>query len=740
MVRNKHIKTRNLIVTETFDEFARAVEALDFTVEDIVGYVTSVSRNFYWLNTESVWGVLGFTWDNQTDVSNEEALTHPNPLYRLTQVTPEGGKIEMDQDWLIEHKVKKGYGHFNATTLPFTVIPVLPDGYRITEFNNTFKDIASSYIEVLKSDWSNLTRIHNLVPRGKSIKVDVTGANLSSTNDTAIILSSNATNLQSTWKSTVYIKGDLENCTAGIFEGYATNNWTAGHTILLDDNNKELKLPVSLLIQNQFYYRDSDKTFDVREWLSLNEPVSRNNTEIRLLADSGKYYIDNAFARQIQDAGSIFAISPVASNLGTVDSFENGINLIDNPISQNITPCTITIDCTENGDVRENKLFTPRDMSYGGTGVGTVKYETRLHCFNPIIYKGEVNSIAMWNPFCLVKDDNSWPVYDQSMIDKLVPEVGGYIMPYSYVYITKPSGYTIDCSNLKVINLFRNSFFYISDYSNLRHIGRDVYTAAIYAMEVVKLINVNTDTFAIRTNAGEYFPRAFYDTLPTLETVSILDNRSPHFFIPADSVITFNHWYSFGYTNFQVEDFTKIHFKFKYIDGRNHQGATRSFAFKNSLYFKPGYGITEVGTSTGPINMYEFDEQILNDTEYLKAASINTFESCMKGREVIHPFICVDPPYSHVYYAGVTPHISSNFIFIYKANITFKNYVKWADITNILDVFLTKIVPNIQPNDTADTYYILLSENIFNALYEEHSDVVNYIINSLNYELRCTNE
>ena len=35
-----------------------------------------------------------------------------------------------------------------------------------------------------------------------------------------------------------------------------------------------------------------------------------------------------------------------------------------------------------------------------------------------------------------------------------------------------------------------------------------------------------------------------------METITIRDIRSPHYYIPADSCITFNHWYSFGYTNF----------------------------------------------------------------------------------------------------------------------------------------------------------------------------------------------
>lgn len=754
--RNKHIKTRNLIVTETFDEFTKAVEALDFTVEDIVGYVTSVTRNFYWLNTESVWGVLGFTWDHLEDVSNEEALIHPNPLYRLTQVTPEGNKIEMDQTWLTEHKVKKGYGHFNVTTMPFTVIPVLPDGYRITEFRDTFKDIASNYIEVLKSDWSNLTRIRNLVPRTKSIKIDITGANLSNTSDNAIILSSNLNGIQNAWKSTVYIKGNLGNCTVGTFEGYnrSDNNWTASHTILLDDNNKELNLPISLRIQNQFYYTDPNKTFDIREWLYAENLTPVANTEIRLLAESGKYYFNNAFAKQIQDAGDIFAISPVASNMTATgkESFRNGIFIMRNPIAMNVTPCTVTIDCTEDGDVREDKLFIPRgSTSYGidGSGIGSTIYEHMMLCFNPIIYRGTVNTITMWNPFCLVKDDDSWPAYDQSMVDKLRPISGygidqGYFMRNSYIYITKPSPYTIDCKNLTHLSLFDKTRFFVSDFSKLEKYGNT------YCMEVVQLVNAdkgNLFSFGIGNNIGNtlgYTTPFYFKINNNIKTVFFCHSRTPRIIIGKDAKIELAYAHLEWYDSVKVEDITHVAFKFRHIDCRRYG---QDFSIRN--YFGYNY-INEAVTdsspaSSGPINLYEFEPEILEDVEFLKASNIFTFYNT--SREVAHPLIATNHGGYNggtiTYSNGTNINISTDFIFIYRQNINMDGYNKKADVSNIVNIFVNKILqpnnPNrgIIANNTASTYTIKLSKNIFDSLTSEQK---NYIINDLNYVLTWTSK
>lgn len=757
--RTKHINTRNLIVVESADEFARVVEALDFKVEDVVGYITSISRNFYWLNAESVWGVLGFTWDHLEDVNDEEALIHPNPLYRLTQVDANGDNIEMDEQWLLDHRIKKGYGHFNATTIPFTVIPTLPDGYRITAFKNTFDQIESDYIEVLKSDWSNLVEINNLIPRGKSIKIDITGASLSSTNNTVIVLNSSVSGYSNSWKDTIYIKGTLQNCTRGIFEWNSYNNWTASHTILLDDDNKDLKLPVSLRIQNQFYYRNSENIFDIKEWLSINDFINYDNYEIRFLSDSGKYYIDNKFARQIQDVGNIFAISPIVSNITAtgIESFKDGIFIMKDPVAMEVTPCTVTIDCTENGDVREDKLFIPRVDSYGRTSDNKNIYEYTMLCLNPIIYQGAVNSITMWNPFCLVKDDDSWPAYDQNVVDKLRPisERGigeGYFMRNSYIYITQPSPYTIDCTNLTHLSLFNRARFFISDFSNLEKFKAGI--SNCYCMEVVKLTYADDAnegegliSFGIGDNPdmGDIIPVGFYFKINSnIKTVFFGNSVSPKIVIGKNVKIELAYAQFRWYDSIKVEDITHVTFKFRYINCKERYGMP--FTIKNGF----GYNHIEEAVfegsqpSSGPINLYEFDQRILDDVQFLKESNIYTFYNT--SREVVHPLIATN---SHDYNGGTVVYrdcainISSDFIFIYRQNIKIYGYNGWSNITNIVDAFVNKIlqmdVPNrgIIPNDTADKYTITLSMNIFDALTEEQKT---YIRDTLNYELVSVNE
>ena len=223
MSRKKHIDTRNLVVCNTFDEFTNRLEQIDPNVEDIVGYITSLSQVIYGLTIESLWGTLGFTWDSTSILKgvpyNEERIEH---------IEADGENIDYSQKdaaWKIAHAVTKGYGHFNATTIPFTLIPSIPDGYRITEFRNTFNLIESGYIEVQKSDWSNLVDIKNLIPRGKSIKIDITGANLNSDNK-IIIQNIRSGGWEDNCKHTVYIKGNLGNCVNGIFEYANNSNWT----------------------------------------------------------------------------------------------------------------------------------------------------------------------------------------------------------------------------------------------------------------------------------------------------------------------------------------------------------------------------------------------------------------------------------------------------------------------------------------------------------------------------------
>lgn len=109
---------RNLYLCNEFDEFALHTKDIDFAVEDLVSQVISQSDIYYWLNIESIWGRMGFIWDNK----------------------------------------KEGQGHFASRSIPFHVIPKIPDGERIYTFYYIFNNILSNLdkLTVLDSNWKNL--------------------------------------------------------------------------------------------------------------------------------------------------------------------------------------------------------------------------------------------------------------------------------------------------------------------------------------------------------------------------------------------------------------------------------------------------------------------------------------------------------------------------------------------------------------------------------------------------------
>jgi len=756
MDRKRHIDTRNLVVCNTFDEFAEKVGQCDQNVEDIVGYVTSVTRVFYWLNVESVWGVLGFTWD----VLDAEG-TFDNPWDRLEHVIAAGKNIDGEHGELTPEeqkqmddaiqrrlaKVKGGYGHFNATTLPFTVIPKLPDGYRIREFNHTFDLIESSYIEVQNSDWSNLTEINYLIPRRKSISIDITGANLSSNSKVLINdLKNSGDNLD--WKSTVYIKGDLGNCTNGWFEGHINYQWVNSHTIIVDDDNKGLNLPISLYIQNQFYYTNPDKEFDIRNWLKINElTYTDNRWTIVLLAASKKYLIDNKLANDIYATTGTMQISCAASLGVTPESFDDTLTKITDPIAQEIEPCTITYDCTEDGDVREDLMFDMADSL--GNRYGAYPYE--IQCYNPIIYEGTVNSITMWNPYVIVKDDNSWPQYNQSLVNKLtkfdagttdiiignnVHGLGqGYFMYGAYLYITKPSPYTIDCTNIRYLNLFDRAKFLISEYSDsFRDIGGNR-----KALEIVKLTNAN-NLVSFKIGSSFTTNKPFYFTIPSLKTIFFgteypARNRIVKIFIPKETTIELSYISYLWSDSIYIEDFSHTTFRYKYVDCRNY-GLRFSM---NCASF--GYDPAEVGTSTGPINLFAFDNEILQDDAYLKASLCNTFRGALSNRTVIHPLIATNlngKLYVGVIRYGATEiNIQSDFVYIYNTDISLVNYRNFANWQQPFNEFLTKILPNIQENDIEGNVCVIsLSTPMYNAImYDAQYATYKATILALNYSI-----
>lgn len=737
MSRKKYIDTRNLVVCNTFDEFTNRLEQIDPNVEDIVGYITSLSQVIYGLTVESIWGTLGFTWDSTSILEgvpyNEERIEH---------IEADGENIDYSQKdaaWKIAHAVTKGYGHFNATTIPFTLIPTIPDGYKITEFRNTFNLIESEYIEVQRSDWSNLVDINNLAPIGKSISIDITGANLNSNNKT-ILGNVKLPNGTVAWKATVYIKGDLSNCTNGIFEN--GSHWHKNHTILLDDDNKGLNIPISLKSGNVYYYSNKEKKFDISDWIYKNTD-SPNGFQLNLYAASGKYYIDNSLANTMWNGiNSALRVLQYASLGVEPQDFVQATAIID-PIAKGIEPLSIEIDCTGDKVVREDRLF---NLTIGAGNFDIVidyvdgirpyfvySYDTQV--FKPIKYIGTPTSITMWNPFCLVKDDNSWPEYIQSIIDKLTKFDGstegipgtntyginqGYFMYGAYLYISKPSPYTIDCTNIKYLNLFERTHFIINDYSQFEIVGSNV-----KVLELVKLTNTNNlISFSVFINTVT----DFYIKLPSIKTIFFCytsSSSNKRFYIPEGSKIEAAAFPIMWYNAIYYGKSSVPTFKVRHIDCRDY-----------NLPYSAYFDVTSYSSvvNDNVYNFIELEDGIITDIDFLKNCCANTTYGLVSNNKTIrHPFIVVNRDFG-INGLATNWSIESDFVFIYKANVTISHSSSSYNqdmITAAYNAF-EKILPGIQINDTGQVYTIKLKKAVYDLLTTTEK---NHIINDLNYQL-----
>lgn len=244
----KKVDNRNLTVCETFDNFANKVDDIDFSVEDIVALVTSLSNVFYWLNVESVWGPIGFTW-SQVD----------------------------------------SHGVFNKTTIPFTIIPKLPDGYRIKKLDRTFDNITSDYIELRKSDWSNLTYVRALCPENKTVNLDLTGAPIEGVLEGLV-----GKNGES------YIKGDFSKCTKIANNGFGiianTESVDNMSKLIVDNDNKYLNLPYNCDWANGCCYYKGEGPLKLEYFFNIN-PENYRMAYLGLYSENNQYYITNQIGR-----------------------------------------------------------------------------------------------------------------------------------------------------------------------------------------------------------------------------------------------------------------------------------------------------------------------------------------------------------------------------------------------------------------------------------------------------------
>ena len=663
----RHIKGRNLVVCETFDDFAAAVNKTDFTVEDVVGYVTSLTNVYYWLNIESVWGAIGFTWtpSSLTPLTDEEALQYPNPLYRLEQVTAEGENIPMDQQWLIDHKLSKGTGVFNRTTIPFSHIPKVPDGHRVTAITGTTlasinPDIKTLYID--KSNWVNLTNISNICNRAITLYVDLDGAPITTITP---LITGNVTNK-------LYLKADLSNA----INGSTLFNSSAGNLnsyLVANDYYKDLNFPIGKdstfftyihgNAGNRPNYGDRDfhpglrwegegpfkleYFFDIKDYTSVYMPPTGygggNRGVIKINSKNGIFHIMN-----------YTNYDPLTLNSG------NGIHLYINSAGE-ATAVDLTIDCTNGiSDVRCDYDLAIRNEGSSST-----------YRMLPIKYEGNVTSIGIYNPFLNVSE-NQWPIFDQSLVNKMDVTRGEYILKGLRALNSK-CPYTIDMSNKTYFRVFYNAAFSFNDTSfrtpipNVSgqyycdyyptYIGMDHHFDVIDFRDNVNSVNNyraklpsgNFEADTLNVQAGHYFPSDFK------VTITRLTGTGPS-----------------SYPHTVYADVSKPIFKLVPKEGMN-------ILFNMNTGNRNILGTwVYVGSIGNALDIVELDDSI-SDTEwdeYLKAGDVMTFRNFDKP-SVSHPAIASNAGHSESNdFHGDEWGYYKNFRLIYRSDIklAYANY------------------------------------------------------------------
>ena len=71
----EEIKSRNLPVVQTYEEFGEKLNEIDYSQEDFAALVTDLSSVLYADSLETVWGFIGFQWDEYNNAVKWVVLT-----------------------------------------------------------------------------------------------------------------------------------------------------------------------------------------------------------------------------------------------------------------------------------------------------------------------------------------------------------------------------------------------------------------------------------------------------------------------------------------------------------------------------------------------------------------------------------------------------------------------------------------------------------------------------------------
>lgn len=658
--------SRNLVIVKTFDDFAQKLNDIDSNTEDIAALVTDLNNVLYGANIESIWGAIGFTWN------------------------------------IVDNR-----GVFNRTTIPFSIIPKVPDGDRIQEFNNTFNNASATEFEIVKSNWENLRNLYNLCPNGKQMIADFTDAPL---DGTVRYLISNG----STQGTSLYIKGDFRNATitnGDIAFGKRNNYVENSPELIIDDNNKYLNFPLDSSTTPPHLYSCYTHWKGTGPWKSeymwYNIDAEHEIWENYIKSDNNQYYI--TLAKGTNNQRICDRPQDIIHTIPTED--EKGIDL--------------TIDCTYNKDIRLKDIFKPirTDNQHGNSANNNHFIPYKIDSLNIV---GEYDSIDWYMPYRYIKD--SYPEFNSDMASKLVD--GGDDYHYCEIYrgvifekLFMANNQTIDVSNIDYIR-----FFY---YFKFLH-------APLTEQDVINLdgtVLKNSDSgFGTRTcYALDIFPK--FDTEhkfknfvgpevdPYYNYNSQTNNIALFWKVPSlhtdyfsiqggaimdDTVIRLsgdNVWRN--YTPNYIETFDKIHFIYHpYEDGTVYISGYAS-----------NYGCT---SPKGDINYIALEDSVTD--EVLKASQINTIAvKPAYGYAVKHPFIICNNDNNQIKLEMQKYTIDSDKIFIYGSSIAI---IDRYEGNMFDDVTLQKILDGLQVNDTGKNLTVTVREILYNKLTEEQKSSI----------------
>ena len=250
------IKPKNIVLTQTYNEFAEGTEQIDYTQEDYLAQVLDLTSVLYTNSLEAIWGFIGFTWDSYNN-----------------------------------------YGHFNTTTYQFNIIPSIPDGNRIFKFPRNFiNNVSSNNINLLDSDFSNVAEIDYIMQdNNKNLEFDCSHINCPIN-----LVNSNADNYKFDAKNRkLRITNNINNNQV-IYAISYPSQWRfqyAGYPkyyYLVDSNSDKIHYNGSLNAYDKdiiggIIYWDEDTEFDVGKIIKSSE--YNNNYKICLLASKTNKFV-----------------------------------------------------------------------------------------------------------------------------------------------------------------------------------------------------------------------------------------------------------------------------------------------------------------------------------------------------------------------------------------------------------------------------------------------------------------